>query len=96
MKKEIRKICKEVGVEIEIEDLRRIKTGREEWGQLVVVKLKSEEARKKILENKSRLKGREIWIEEDQTFREWKIKWKLKRIAEEEVRKGKKSVFRIW
>lgn len=30
MKKEIRKICKEVGVEIEIEDLRRIKTGREE------------------------------------------------------------------
>lgn len=39
---------------------------------------------------KGKLKGKNIWIEEDQTFKERRIKWNLRRIAEEERREGRK------
>lgn len=46
-----------------------------------------------------KIKKTEIWIEEKKTFKERKIEWKLRRIAEEEGRKGKKVRIRkkkIW
>lgn len=58
---------------------------------MVIVKLKSEESRRKILENKRKLRGKEIWIEEDQTFKERKMKWKLRQIAGEEERRGERG-----
>lgn len=41
---------------------------------MVVVKLRSEENKWKIMERKRKLKGTEICIKEDKTFRERKIK----------------------
>lgn len=88
--REIEEICKSIGVEIGIVDIRKIKTGREEKGEMIVVKLREEEMKREVMRNKGKLKGKEIWIEEDQTFRERRIKWKLRRIAEEERREGKR------
>lgn len=77
-------ICKGIGAEVMIEKVREIRAGNEERGKMVLVKLESEEERKKILENKRKLKGKEIRIEEDLTFRERKMKWRLRQIAEDE------------
>lgn len=64
-KEEIKNICKEIGVDIEIEEIRKVKMGREEKGDMLIVKVRSEENKRKILENKRKLKGRSVWIEED-------------------------------
>lgn len=56
---------------------------------MVIVKLKTEESRRKILENKKKVRGKEIWIE-DQIFKEREMKWKLRQIAGEEERRGKR------
>lgn len=78
-KEEIKNICKEIGVDIEIEEIRKIKTGREEKGDMLIVKIRLEENKRKILENKRKLKGRSVWIEEDLTFKERKMRWNLRR-----------------
>lgn len=48
-KEEIKEICKGIGVEVEIEDIRKIKTDREERGEMFIVKLKDEEMKREIL-----------------------------------------------
>lgn len=80
-------ICKEIEVSIDIEEIKEIKAGKEEKGRMVIVKVKSDESRRKILENKRKLRGKEVWIEKDQTFKERKMKWKLRQIAGEEERR---------
>lgn len=55
---------------------------------MVIVKLKSEGDKKKILINKGKLK--EIWIEEDQTFKERKIRLRLRQLAGVEERRGER------
>lgn len=39
---------------------------------------------------KGKLKRKNIWIKEDQTFKERRIKWNLRRIAKEERREGRR------
>lgn len=58
---------------------------------MVIVKLKSEESRRKILENKRKLRGKEIWIEEDQIFKEMEIKANSRRRG-----KKRREGERIW
>lgn len=60
IEKVVRRICREIGIEIEIEELRRVKTGREERGEMIIAKMRSEETKRKILENTGRLRGKEI------------------------------------
>lgn len=38
----------------------KVKTGREEKGDMLIVKIRSEENKRKILENKRKLKGRSV------------------------------------
>lgn len=54
---EIRKICDELEVEVEIEETRRVKTGREGRGEVIIVTVKKEENKRRILERKRRLRG---------------------------------------
>lgn len=54
---EIEKVMSNIGVKVRIEEVRRIKTGKEEWGEMVVVKLGSEEKKKKVMEGKKKLRG---------------------------------------
>lgn len=78
-------------MEIGIENVREIRAGNEEKGRMVLVKLKTEEDRRKVLENKKKIKGKEIWIEEDLTYGERKMKWKLRgRLQKKRREKGKR------
>lgn len=66
---------------------------------MVIVKLRSEKNKWKIRDKKKRLKETEIWIEENRMFRGRKIEWKIKKIAQEVGKKGKKvkvAKERIW
>lgn len=76
-----------MGIEIEIEELRRRKAGKER-GEMIVVRVSSEEMKRRIMENKEKLRREKIWIEEDLTFQERRMKWKLKGVAVKEERKG--------
>lgn len=90
IEREIEEICRSIEVKVEIEGIKELRTGREERGEMILVKLKDEEMKREVMRNKGKLKGKEIWIEEDLIFRERRIKRNLRRIAEEERREGKK------
>lgn len=65
----------------------------------MIIKLKEEEMKREVMRSIGKLKGKDIWIEKDQTFKERKMRWKLKNMAEEERRKGKRvrqGYGRIW
>lgn len=59
---------------------------------MVIVTLRSEENKWKIMDRKRQIKGTEIWIKENKTFSERKIEWrrKLRKIAKEKRKKEKK------
>lgn len=44
----------------------------------MIVKVRTEENKKNMVEKKRFLKGRKEWIKEDQTFRERTMEWKLR------------------
>lgn len=83
------KVGREIGVEIEIEEIKKIKTGREERGEMLLVKVKTEKNKRRIMKYKKKLKGRDVWIEEDRIYKERIMMRKLRQIEEEERRKGK-------
>ncbi|KYN09432.1 hypothetical protein ALC57_18451, partial [Trachymyrmex cornetzi] len=63
----IREILEKLEVGVEIENIRKVEAGRKEKGWMGVVTLRSEEERGRVLNSKGKLKGSEIWIEEDRT-----------------------------
>lgn len=66
---------------------------------MVIVEIITEENRRKILENKKKLRRKDVWLEEDQTFKERKMKWRLMEITGKEQGKGKNrenGKNRIW
>lgn len=52
----------EIGAEVRVEEIRRIGVGREERREMVVVKLGNEKEKQSIMENKKKLRGKDIWI----------------------------------
>lgn len=81
-----------MGVKIDIKEIKGlgkdIKTGRE----TILVKLENEEQRREIWKKKSALKGRRERIQEDWTWGERRMRWRLEEIARREEREGK----RVW
>jgi len=54
--------------DIKMEEVRNIQAGKTERGKLLVVRLKSEDMKRRVLMSKRKLRGGEIWIEEDLTW----------------------------
>ncbi|XP_046145529.1 uncharacterized protein LOC123988824 [Osmia bicornis bicornis] len=90
MKEKAEEILKIIGVEEAVEEVKAI--GLTEGGKgvnMVQLKIKTVDLRRRIMEEKKALKGREERIEEDLTWAERRTQWILKRIAREETEKGK-------
>lgn len=49
---------------VKIEEVKKVEPGSGEKGLMVIARLGNEDMRRKILRNKWRLKGKEIWIED--------------------------------
>lgn len=62
---ELEKIGREIGMKLEVEEIRKVRMWREEKAKMVIVKVKSGGSRIKILENNKKFRGREVWIEVD-------------------------------
>ncbi|XP_011871904.1 PREDICTED: golgin subfamily A member 6-like protein 2 [Vollenhovia emeryi] len=88
-REKVEELMREIGVEVDILETKKIGEDREKGREMVWVKLRDEEQRGKILEKKSKLKGKKERIGEDLTWRERKMKWKLEEIAREEEKEGK-------
>lgn len=90
-KEAVEKILGEIGVEVKIEEVRRLgRIGKEKEGT-VWVKLENLEQKKEVMEKK-KLKGRKERITDDWTWRERRMRWKLEQIAGEEERRGGRVV----
>lgn len=48
-----------------MEEIRRIGAGRREKGEIIMVKMKNKKMKRRIVRDKWKLKGDEVWIEED-------------------------------
>lgn len=90
----IKKIFKEISAEIKIEEMKRISTGKKDREEIVCVKMENEEDKKQIWDKKRRLKRRKVWIEENLSWKEGKVKRKIGMIAGREKKKGKKCMSR--
>lgn len=86
----IEEVLNKIGTKVEIREIRKIGTGKEEGEEMVVVKVGGEEQKREIMRKKGNLKGRGEKILEDWTWKERKMRWNLERIAEKEERKGNK------
>jgi len=77
---------------VEIKEVRRVRGINEKGGEMVLVKLGSEEQKGKVVGEKKILKGRKERISEDLTWRERNARWNLQELARSEERKGR----RLW
>jgi len=90
LKEKVEEVIKMLGIEVKIEEIRRIEAGKKEKGSMIVVRVENEEAKRNIVRNKWKLKGGDIWIEEDLTWEERRIKWRIREIARRERIQGKR------
>lgn len=83
-------VIKNIEVEVEIEEVKRIGGDRKRERKMVLVKLENEEQKRKMMEKKKNLKGRKARIIKDWTWKEKKISWRAKQGTKE----GKER--RVW
>ncbi|KAL6421643.1 hypothetical protein ACFW04_014561 [Cataglyphis niger] len=79
-----------IGVKAKIEEVRKIGGGLKKGREIIVVRLKSEKQKREVWNRKKLLKGRKERILEDWTWKERRMRWRLKGIAREEEKKEKK------
>lgn len=66
-KVEIEGLIKKIGVEMRLEEIRKVEAGKNSKRGMIVAKVGSEGETKKVMENKWKLRGEEIWIDNDLT-----------------------------
>lgn len=49
-----------IRMEVKIKEIKEMKARKEERGEMIIVRIRSEEIKKRILENKRRLKGKNM------------------------------------
>jgi len=88
MKREVEKVIERIGVEIKVKEIRRIEAGRKKRGSRIIIRVENEDEKMRIMQNKWKLKGAEI--EDDLTWEERRIKWKITQIARKEESEGRR------
>lgn len=56
LERKVEQIWKVLDVEVRIVEIKKLEKGRREWGELLRVKVGSEEERRQVLENKKKLR----------------------------------------
>lgn len=88
----VEEILRVIRVKVKVEEVRKIAGDRNKVGELIMVRFENEKnERKEVLEKKRLLKGRKERIMEDWTWRERKMRWKLKELARKEEGEGRKG-----
>lgn len=90
LKEEVENVFKRIDAKVEIEEVRSVgkETRRE---KIVLVKLKKWEHKRDVMTKKRKLYGSSERIEDDLTWMERSMQYKLRKIAEQERSKGKRT-----
>lgn len=89
-RKEIKGIMEKIGVEVRLEEIRKVEAGKASKGAMIIVKVGSEGEKRKVMENKWKLRGEEIWIDNDLTWEERRVRWRIRQMAREIELEGKR------
>lgn len=68
LKENVEEVMKRIGVEVKVEEIRKIEAGKRERGNMVMVKVGSEDEKRRIMQSKWKLKGKDIWVEKNLTW----------------------------
>lgn len=86
----VEEVLKVLGVRAEMEEIRKLGGEEGKGRKMLLIKLKNEAQKRKIMRRKRELKGRREKIIKDWTWKERKMKWKLEEIAREKERRKMK------
>ncbi|KMQ90799.1 hypothetical protein RF55_9408 [Lasius niger] len=92
IKERVKKVFEGIGAKVEIEWVRKLRGREGREGDMVVVRLGSRDQKRQVMEKKKELRGKATRIEDDLTWEERKMKWKIGEIANEERKRGN----RVW
>ncbi|XP_066596120.1 golgin subfamily A member 6-like protein 25 [Prorops nasuta] len=99
VREEVRKILEVIGVKEGVKEVRVLRGMKGEGRKGVEVRLESREIKRRVMEGKSRLRGRKERIEDDLTWEERRIMGRMKEIAEGRRRKGERvrvGYMKLW
>ncbi|KAM0727873.1 hypothetical protein ACS0PU_005342 [Formica fusca] len=84
-------VLKEIKIEARVEGVRCL--GSKEGGKgTAIVKIDEVEKKKEIMRRRGEIKGRDIRLDDDLTWRERRMRWLIESVARREREKGK----RVW
>lgn len=83
-------LIEDIDARVDLVETKKIGEDRDKEKEMVWVRLR-DDTQRKVLEKKSKLRGRRERIGEDLTWRERRMKWLLEEIAREEQRKERKA-----
>lgn len=89
VREKVEELMKEIEAEEEIQGIKEIKTTGEGERKIYIVKLEDFEKKKGIMQKKSKLKGKNIYIDDDMTWQEREMQRKIRERARLEREKGK-------
>ncbi len=91
-KKIIQELCKEkLKMEVRIVRAHRVGVKNKDWPRPTVMKMSDEEDKEKVLENKNRLRGTKIYIEQDYSIRVRQQRRELRILAKQERLMGRRA-----
>ncbi|XP_011874996.1 PREDICTED: uncharacterized protein PF11_0207-like [Vollenhovia emeryi] len=89
---EIKKIMKDNGIKEEGLEIKRIEEGKEGEVKLAVVRIEELEEKKRLMRERRKIGEKGIRIEDDLTWKQRRMRWKLEEIARKEKENGR----RVW
>ncbi|EFN83458.1 vicilin-like seed storage protein At2g18540 [Harpegnathos saltator] len=85
----LRKIIRELGIEMEVKEIRKMGRGKETETERRIIRVERIKGKREIMRRRKEIMEKGIKVEDDLTWKERKMRWNLKEIAREERGKGK-------
>lgn len=91
IKQAVEEVLEKIGAEGRVERVRELKNGTVQGKErMIEVRMEDTEGKKEVMRRKRELRGRREKIEDDLTWKERRMQWKLRKIGDEEERRGKR------
>ena len=99
IKEVVNELWRTMELEVKAEEIREIGKGDGKGRRMILVRMKDKGSKVEVMRNKNKLRGRTERIQDDWTWKERAMQWRLEKIAWEERKKGKTAWVRygkIW
>lgn len=99
LREAVEEVVKETGVEVKIEEVRRVGKKDREGKEMVWVRFAKVEEKMGVMREKRKLRERKEWITDDLTEKERRIEWLIRVEADRKRREGKRvrvGYMKLW